>query len=176
MLGISLDSKDTVIANTENTRCKCPLGCTLGADCQCSGYCELYSDEYNYIKAKLTKFCWLTFSPKPRNETERQFNLSDERQLFKDFIRSFLKSKNIKNYIAVAELTKKGQIHYHVLCRFKSKVTFIKQVIQPLFYKGNIEPIYGSSPKFGLHYLFKEQDFMYDYFGERSGVFIGRNV
>jgi hypothetical protein len=170
MLGISLDSNDTAIAKSRDCICGQVSKCNL-VDCECIDYCFEYKNLYSKMKSQLSKLCFLTFSPKPKGEAALEFGSSlcyNERNEFKSFVKRYLKNNNIEDFIAVTELTNKGQIHYHVMLTFKSKVTFIKQVIQPLYYKGNVLPVYNAGPKEGIHYLFKAQLLMTEYHGKKT--------
>lgn len=159
MLGISLDSNIC--------KCKIRTQCTI-SQCECISYCTIMNSIYELINPHLLQRCFLTFSPTPKTAAGAEFGESPYKE-FKTFVKSFLKSDNIEEYIAVPELTLKGQIHYHVYLKFKNKVTFIKQVIQPLYHRGNVLPIYGS-PKEGLHYLFKSSNLMFEYMGDKLAI------
>lgn len=169
MLGISSDS-ETIAMPRALCKCDTLSQCSDGNSCECASYCPLYAGIYLVMKQELSKLCFLTFSPKPPTQSGSEFTkgLVNERADFKKFIDRFIDTKNIKNYIAVTELTLKGQIHYHILLTFRSKVTFIKQVIQPLYYLGNVLPIYNTGPQKGMHYLFKSQKLMTEYHGKTT--------
>lgn len=153
--------------------CKISRQCLIGADCECLQYCSNNLPLYQKINGQgNNKICWLTFSPKPRSEAMRQFGACDYDR-FKEFHKDFFKkNKYINDYILVSELNKKGQLHYHALFSFKSKVSIIKTMIQPLFYMGNVEPIYNSLPKMGIHYLFKDTKAMIEYYDGETPYFM----
>jgi len=149
MLGISLDSKQSATNKCDN----------------CETYCEHYQPLYDIIKSSLLHQCFLTFSPAPSSAAKYEFYKEDHTDDFIRFVKSYLLHANITNFIAVFELTLKGQPHYHVYLQFKNKVTFIKRVIQRLYHAGNVLPFYGPPSK-GIHYLFKDSDNMAEYLGD----------
>lgn len=164
MLGISSDSKHTTTPQCE---------CTVLSDCQidiceCKSYCKTHKDTYSRIKgAGFTKTAYITFNPKPITEGAFNFRIETDYEVFKNFFKAYVKNNtNIIDYILCAELTKKGQVHFHMYFSFKNKVTVIKTMVQPMYYAGNILILYGTQPKKGIHYLFKESDTMQEYFDE----------
>jgi len=109
------------------------------------------------------------------SECAYEFTLSgrqeDEYKEFKRFEKNyFKKNPNIIKYIITAELTLKGMVHYHAYFSFKNKVSVIKQMIQPMYFKGNVLPLYGTQPKKGIHYLFKTSTDLKEYFGDKEAI------
>ncbi len=123
--------------------------CALGSSCECGDYCTKYSDLYKEISAS-TKKCWLTISPKP-HEFE-----SDEDKL-REWLNDFYDlRKCAKRFIIVVEYTTKMIMHFHIFIAVMDPIKFKKAFLQRWYYKANIEPIWGRSPKEGIHYLFKQ--------------------
>jgi len=153
--------------------CKCEKvsKCQI-SECECLDYCQYYSGVYEDIKkAPLTKQGFLTFNPKPLTETQYRIGLYHDYERFKTFHRNYIKyNDNIIKYIYVAELTQKGQLHFHLYFSFKNKVSIIKQMIQPMYHEGNILMLWGSCPKLGIHYLFKTCKTMKEYFEDKEPV------
>jgi len=164
MLGISSDSKDTT---TPKCGCTSLSNCQIGI-CECLSYCKDHKDTYSRIKAAgFTKTAFLTFNPKPLTEGAFNFRIETDYEVFNNFFKDYIRDNfNIIDYILCAELTKKGQMHFHMYFSFKNKVTVIKQMVQPMYFAGNILILYGTQPKMGIHYLFKESETMQEYFNE----------
>ena len=162
-----------IINNSLGCLCKVSRECILGKSCECIDYCKMNLPLYHKINdGGKNKICWLTFSPKPQTEAMRQFGASDHDR-FKDFHKSyFKKNKYVKDYILDSELNKKGLLHFHVLFSHTSKVSIIKTVVQPLYFQGNVEAIWDSLPKHGIHYLFKETKSMIEYFDDECSYFM----
>lgn len=150
--------------------CRQVTECKIGCQCECSVYCESYKDTYvSIINAGMTKYAFLTFNPAPISQTKCELSYAKrdkaDYQDFKDFVKSFFrKNQYVEKYIAISELTKKGQVHYHVFFSFKSKVSIIKSIVQVLYHRGNVLMLYGTKPKMGIHYLFKSQEEMREYY------------
>lgn len=133
--------------------------------CEVENYHCRYQPVYDLMSERLTKRCFLTYAPPPATAASRQFGGEGaEREGYISFIGDYLDSPNIRRFISVAELTQKGQIHYHVYLEYINKVTFIKQVIQPLYFQGNVLPVYNP-PNGGICYLFKSSETMGEYLG-----------
>lgn len=136
------------ICCTCNVISKCPIG----AGCQCQKYCFHYINLYNEI-IDGGKYCWLTISPKPL-----QIETDEEKMAFWlcEFARVFRYCSN--RYLIVIEYTNKMILHFHIMVKIYDYIRFKRQGIQTWYYKANIEPIYGSQPAKGVHYLFKSID------------------
>lgn len=159
MFRYSVDNPANILADPRACKCDVLFQCT-SRDCECRAFCHNYLALYKSIDARFTKRCWLTFSPKPPTSQEYFCEQKmSHRETFKRWVEAYLDTSNISRYIAVAEFTQKGQIHYHVYLQFRNKVTFIKQVVNGLYYSGNVLPLYDA-PKGGIHYLFKAQELM----------------
>lgn len=158
-----------------DVNCKCTVkhACLIGEHCECKGFCATGVCLYDkIIQAGRTKICWLTFSPKPQTEAMRQFGACDYDR-FKDLHKSyFKKNKYVKDYIIVSEINKKGLLHFHCMFSFTNKISIYKTIIQPLYYAGNVEPIFYQEPKLGLHYLFKDTLSMTTYFDGELPYFL----
>lgn len=148
------------------TRSVCQLNQFSDELCQCKDFCKKYLPQYNSLVERLTKVCFFTFNPKPKTQAQHEFLeglIPSDLKIFQKWVKAnFTDDDNIESFIAVSELTKKAQIHYHVLVKFKDKVKFKKRVVQRLYYDGNIDAQY-KPPRFGLHYLFKQQEDMMQY-------------
>lgn len=166
MLGISLDS-----IGISGDKCKCHVSAVCSIDqCECQPFCKKYEALYLSIGEKLTKCVFLTFAPAPKTQAASELCPENDGDRFKSFYKMLKKDDNIESFILVAELTLKGQLHYHAFIRYKNKVTFIKRIVQTLYWGGNVLPFYGK-PKKGIHYLFKTATTMEEYL-EGSSIYI----
>jgi len=172
-LGISLDRNDHYSEGKE--KCNCTVNKCNIFPCECHSYCLSNLDVYKRIKSKgFTHTAFLTFNPTPKTKVQHQCNITPDYELFKQFYKDyFKKNANIIDYILVAELTKKGQMHYHCYFSYKNKVTVIKQIVQPMYFEGNILILHGIEPKMGIHYLFKEADTMKEYLDNKPHYISG---
>lgn len=121
---------------------------TVGSNPLVQRYQELYDQIIDG-----GQFCFMTIAPKPDRElSNRDFMIF----WFREF---YALKKCTRHLLLVAELTKKGQLHFHFMIRLfplRNKYTFIKCFVQRWFHMAIIEPIYGFPPKLGLPYLFKQ--------------------
>lgn len=155
--------------DTVSSLCRCD-GCQIKG-CECHGLCGTYRPIYDRI-IESGKYTFLTWAPKPRTESHYECTITNDYDDFKQFFKSyFKKNKYIKDYIVVAELTKKCMLHMHCFFSFTNKVSIIKTICQPLYYKGNILNLWMTKPKLGIHYLFKEHVTMKEYFDGELPVF-----
>lgn len=116
-----------------------------------SGLVQQYQQLFNTITDG-GQFCFMTIAPKPEKE------LSNQDFMIYWFREFYALRKVTRHLLLVAELTKKGQLHFHFLIRLfpiRNKYTFIKCFVQRWFHMAIIEPIYGTPPRLGLPYLFK---------------------
>lgn len=153
--------------------CPCDLDGVCTKQCECIGMCTKHQELFLHINERLTKRCFLTYSPKPDTLAACQFGHRSHLDDFLDFCKEYIDTKNILKAIVVFELTNKGQPHYHAYIQYDNKVTFIKQVVQPLYFEGNVLPIYNP-PKNGIHYLFKTHLSMSEYLMSDSVIVFDR--
>ncbi len=147
----------------DSIECKCNVRTKCSIDqCECEGLCVTHQYLYEDIKKDLLHQCFLTWSPIPQSSAMFEFGINSDLDRFCQFHRLLALSGTVTHAIIVAELTQKGQIHFHAYCKFKSKAKFYRTIVQPLYYTGNVLPIYGP-PKLGIHYLFKAHETMKEY-------------
>lgn len=123
----------------------------------CSNYLSRKDDLHLLYKNIIDggQFCFCTISPKPDK-------MADYEDIQRTWFMEFGQLLDITDKILiVAELNKKGQLHYHMMIRLwplRNKYTFIKKFVSRWFHMAIIEPIYGHEPREGFKYLFKQHD------------------
>lgn len=114
-----------------------------------------YSNLYDLI-ISFDYFCFLTVNPKP--DSRMRYRDHNEKWL-KEFVKVY---KDVKAHLLLSiELTKKGQIHYHLMLGFRTrhdKFTFIRRYLQRWFHMANVEPIWNGEPTYKFPYLYKDID------------------
>lgn len=149
--------------------CKCTItGQCLLKECECITFCKDYEKLYKSI-TESKYYCWYTFNPKPNQLKEELLGYEYYvKQVFKDLYQDLISNKGVANFILVSELSEAGKLHFHILISLKDRIKFYKTFVASYYHKGVNKCIMNQKPKMGMHYLFKQQIFMAEYWEKNS--------